>query len=72
MNKINLLEMSLLDIMAKWENTQDIIKSYDSQAKTCLCCNHLFETLEQVCNQFQISKSEITKKLNKCIKSSYS
>ncbi|MDY0360888.1 MAG: hypothetical protein RBR08_05515 [Desulforegulaceae bacterium] len=63
----DLKNMTLLDIMSKWEKTQKIIKSYDEKAGTCLCCNHLFDTLESVCLRYQIKIDEITEKIKKQI-----
>ena len=63
MDKKKLLKMSLLDIMAEYNESEVIIKSYDDAAGTCLCCNHLFDSLEDVCRKFNISSDEISEKL---------
>ena len=39
MDKNEILKMPLLDILSKWEKTEEIIKSYDDEAGTCICCN---------------------------------
>ncbi|MCB9480278.1 MAG: hypothetical protein H6680_00430 [Desulfobacteraceae bacterium] len=59
----NLKNMTLLDIMSKWEKTEQVIKSYDEKAGTCLCCNHLFDTLDHVCTTYKIPLDEIKKKI---------
>ncbi|MGM0418145.1 MAG: hypothetical protein ACQEQS_05440 [Thermodesulfobacteriota bacterium] len=63
MENKNLTKMTLLDIMAEYENSEEIIKSYDKKAGTCLCCNHLFETLEDVCKKFSLSEEEIISRI---------
>lgn len=64
----NLKKMTLLDIMSKWEKTEKIIKSYDETAKTCICCNNLFDTLEEVCIKYEIPQEEIIAKIKKASK----
>jgi hypothetical protein len=59
----DLKKMSLLDIMHKWGGTEAVIKSYDNQAGTCLCCSHLFDSLESVCMRYKIPVDELIKKL---------
>ena len=66
----DLKKMTLLDIIAKWQSTETVIKSYDQKANTCLCCNHLFESLESVCEKYDIPVTEISLKLNESIKKS--
>jgi hypothetical protein len=63
MENKNLKKMTLLDIMAEYENSEEIIKSYYEKAGTCLCCNDLFEILEDVCKKFCLSEEDILNRI---------
>ncbi len=41
-------DMTVLDIVSKYPETEAIFKSYDEQAGECICCQMLFESVQQV------------------------
>ncbi|MFH1156914.1 MAG: hypothetical protein V1793_24225 [Pseudomonadota bacterium] len=45
-------EMTVLDIVARWEKTQLVFKRYDTLAGECICCSSLFESLDHVANKY--------------------
>lgn len=47
-------DMTVLDIVSKYSETVEIFKSYDKQAGECICCCSLFETLEKMCEKYNI------------------
>lgn len=47
-------DMTVLDIVAKWEKTQDVFKRYDALAGECICCNALFESIERVAAKYNL------------------
>lgn len=51
--------MTVLDIVAKWEKTQAVFKCYDEPAGECICCNALFETVEQVCEKYTLPLEDL-------------
>lgn len=63
MDKNAILKMPLLDIISKWEKTEEIIKSYDDEAGTCICCNNLFDPLEKIVEQYSLPEKQIVEKI---------
>jgi hypothetical protein len=47
-------DMTVLDIVAKWESTQGIFKRYDTLAGECICCNALFDSLEKTAEKYSL------------------
>lgn len=55
--------MTVLDIVAKWESTQAIFKSYDALAGECICCNALFESLEKMAEKYSLDLNTLLNEL---------
>ncbi|NIA08592.1 MAG: hypothetical protein GWP10_02165 [Nitrospiraceae bacterium] len=47
-------EMTVLDIIYRHRETEDVFKKYNEQAGTCICCNALFDTLEDVAKKYNL------------------
>ena len=45
-------DMTVLDVLAKYRETEAVFRRYDTQAGECLCCNALFDTLEDVVGKY--------------------
>ena len=45
-------EMTVLDIVSRFEATEKVFKRYDAQAGECICCNSLFEPLKTVIERY--------------------
>ena len=56
-------EMIILDIVARWESTQAVFKRWDSLAGECICCNALFESLEQVSQKYSLDLGKLLSEL---------
>ena len=56
-------EMIILDIVARWESTQAVFKRWDSLAGECICCNALFESLEQASQKYGLDLGKLLKEL---------
>jgi len=41
-------EMTVLDVINRYRRTETVFKKYDGQAGACICCESLFEPLENV------------------------
>jgi hypothetical protein len=41
-------EMTVLDVINRCRQTETVFKKYDEQAGACICCESLFEPLENV------------------------
>ena len=60
-------EMTVLDIVGKYRETEAVFRRYDAVAGECICCNALFETLKQVSERYAIDMSALVKDLNAAI-----
>jgi len=40
--------MTVLDVLTRYRQTVTVFKNYDEHAGTCICCESLFESLENV------------------------
>ncbi|WP_022669258.1 hypothetical protein [Desulfospira joergensenii] len=58
-------EMTVLDIVAKWKPTQKVFKRYDARAGECICCNMLFNTLDQVAEKYSLDLKKLMDDLEK-------
>jgi len=47
-------EMTVLDVISRYKGSEAIFKKYDEQAGVCICCEALFETLEDVAEKYGI------------------
>ena len=56
-------EMTVLDIIAKYRETETVFKRYDAAAGECICCNALFDTLRKVSDKYRIDLQEILREL---------
>ena len=41
-------DMTVLDVVSTYRETEDVFRRYDNQAGECICCNALFDTLQGV------------------------
>ena len=46
--------MTLLEIMYRWRASETVFRAYESQAGVCLCCQALFDTLEDVARRYRL------------------
>ena len=56
--------MTVLDVVAANNATQDVFKRYDFLAKECICCNCLFESLEHMAAKYGLDLEELIRDLN--------
>lgn len=45
-------DMIVLDVVSRYPQTEGVFKRYDVIAGECICCNALFETLEDVARRY--------------------
>ncbi len=60
-------DMQLLDIVHTWPDTEAVFHRFDEILGVCLLCYHLFDTLEGVCQTWQLDETELIKELNEAI-----
>ncbi len=47
-------EMTVLDVVSEFHETVPVFKNYDTLAGGCICCDSLFETLEDVAHIYNL------------------
>ncbi len=47
-------EMTVLEVIHRHRQTETVFKKYDEQAGVCICCQALFETLEEVAEKYNL------------------
>ncbi|MCK5162984.1 MAG: hypothetical protein KAQ72_04665 [Desulfobacula sp.] len=45
-------QMTILDVVAVYEETLPVFKKYDVLAGECICCKSLFETIHSVADRY--------------------
>lgn len=56
-------DMTILDIVSRYRQTEAVFKQFDQKAGNCLCCNALFDSLKDVANRYDLDLDELTTKL---------
>jgi len=46
--------MTILDVVSRWRETEAVFKRYDAQAGECICCQSLFESVEDVARKYHL------------------
>jgi len=65
-NKIT-ADMAVLDIVSLYPQTEGVFHSYDEQAGECICCQMLFDTLEDVAERYNLELMPLLARLNEAI-----
>jgi hypothetical protein len=45
-------DMTVLDVVSRYRETEAVFRKYDEQAGVCICCDALFETLRDVSKRY--------------------
>ena len=46
--------MTVLDVVSRCRETEAVFKRYDEQAGECICCQALFETVQDVAEKYHL------------------
>ena len=52
-------EMTVLDIVSRYRQTEKVFKRYDAEAGECICCQALFESLRDVAEKYHLDLKEL-------------
>jgi hypothetical protein len=52
-------EMTVLDIISRYRKTENIFTKYDKQAGVCICCQALFESLQDVAEKYGLDLGKL-------------
>jgi len=45
-------DMTILDVVSRYQQTEAVFKQYDEKAGVCLCCQALFELLQDIAEKY--------------------
>lgn len=45
-------QMTVLDVVSRWRDTEAVFKHYDALAGECICCRALFESIRDVAAKY--------------------
>ncbi len=61
-------DMTVLDIVSRYRETEAVFKRYDELIGECICCQALFETLGKVAHRYHLDVRELIDKLEYVIR----
>jgi len=61
-------QMTVLDIVHRYRETEAIFKQWDSVAGECICCQALFDTVQQVVDRYGLDLEQLMAELNAVIR----
>ena len=56
-------EMTVLDVISRYRQTEAVFKSYDARAGECICCQALFESLRDVAEKYDLDLNKLLAEL---------
>jgi len=62
-------EMTVLDVVSRYRQTEAVFKRYDAQAGECICCQALFESLRDVAEKYHLDLKGILADLESVMQS---
>lgn len=52
-------DMTVLDIIHRFRETEAVFKRYDPADGQCICCSHLFDSITDVSEKYDINLAEL-------------
>jgi hypothetical protein len=52
-------EMTVLDIISRYRQTEAVFKQYDERAGECICCQALFEPLRNIATKYGLDLKKL-------------
>lgn len=60
-------DMTVLEIVSRYRRTEAVFRRYDFAAGECICCNALFERLEDVAARYRLDLDQLLRDLEGCV-----
>ena len=60
-------EMTVLDVISNWRETESVFKGYDEIAGECVCCNALFDTVGQMTKRYKLDLDRVISDLKNAV-----
>jgi hypothetical protein len=61
-------DLTVLDIVSRFRETEAVFKAYDAAAGECICCQALFDRLEDVSARYHLNMDQLLSDLEAAIK----
>ncbi|MBN1850571.1 MAG: hypothetical protein JW932_18525 [Deltaproteobacteria bacterium] len=61
--------MTVLDIVSKYRETEAVFKKYNQKAGECICCQALFDTVQDVTRKYGLDLAKLIVALEDAIDS---
>ncbi len=55
--------MTLLEVIDRFRQTEDVLRKYDEEAGVCLCCEALFESLGETAEKYGLDLDRLISEL---------
>ena len=56
-------DMTILDVVSKYRDTEAVFRRYDEKGGECLCCQALFDPLKEVAERYGIDLDRLMAEL---------
>lgn len=60
-------DTTVLDVISRYRQTEDVFKRYDTIAGECICCRALFESLDDVAKRYGLDRDQFLSDLEAAI-----
>jgi hypothetical protein len=52
-------DMTILDVVSRYRQTEAVLKKYDEKAGVCLCCEALFDSIKDVSKRYDLDLGKL-------------
>ena len=59
--------MTVLDVVSRYRETEAVFKRYDARAGECICCQALFDSVNDVAEKYHLDLAELLSDLESAI-----
>jgi ADP-dependent NAD(P)H-hydrate dehydratase / NAD(P)H-hydrate epimerase len=60
-------DMTVLNVIDRYRNTEAVFRKYDDQAGVCICCQALFDTIEDMAAKYRLNLDQLLLELEDAI-----
>jgi hypothetical protein len=60
-------DMTVLDVVNRYRETEAVFRKYDEQAGVCICCQALFETIGEVASKYRLDLDQFLSDLEEAV-----
>jgi len=61
-------EMTVLDVISRFKETEGVFKKYDKAAGECICCQALFDPLRKVAAKYGLDLEKLLEELESIVR----